>query len=184
MRDPLPKVLRSLLNADVIQFHCFTYARHFLSNCSALLGIEYRPARGGLLMMKYMGHNVHVRACHVGIDAGTVSKRLKEDPVIVQQAEWLKLFDSLGRKVVIVGYDDYEPLSGITLKLRAFKTLLTLFPHYRSKVILVQVAIELHDRRGEVMHEQYIQQVAIRSQFQCPCAALNRSPSLPPSLPF
>jgi hypothetical protein len=73
------EVLRSLLNADMIQFHCFTYARHFLSNCSALLGLEYQPARGGLLHLNYNGHHVHVRACHVGIDADTVISRLQVD---------------------------------------------------------------------------------------------------------
>ena len=153
------EVLRSLLNADMIQFHCFTYARHFLSNCSALLGMEYRPARGGLLHMNYSGHHVHVRACHVGIDANTVIKRLKEDSVAVQQGLWREQFKKMGRQVVIVGYDDLEPLSGITLKLAAFKNLLALFPQYTKTLVLVQVGIELHDRRGEVMHQDYISQV-------------------------
>jgi hypothetical protein len=66
----------------MIQFHCFTYARHFLSNCSALLGLEYQPARGGLLHLNYNGHHVHVRACHVGIDADTVISRLQVDNVV------------------------------------------------------------------------------------------------------
>ena len=46
------QVLTSLLNADFIQFHDYTYARHFLSCCSALLGLEHRPTRGGLTQVQ------------------------------------------------------------------------------------------------------------------------------------
>lgn len=83
----------------MIQFHCFTYARHFLSNCSALLGLEYQPTRGGLLHLNYNGHHVHVRACHVGIDANTATSRLSEETVLQHQKQWSDLFKSMDRQV-------------------------------------------------------------------------------------
>jgi len=158
------EILRSLLNADMIQFHCFTYARHFLSNCSTLLGIEFKPTRGGLLQLNYNGHLVHVRACHVGIDAQTVTTRLQEDKVLEQQKLWRDQFAAMGRSVIILGYDDMEPLSGINLKLNALQRLLTLFPEYQNKILLVQVGIKLYDRRGEVMHQDYIDSVTQRAK--------------------
>jgi len=50
------QILTSLLNANFIQFHDYTYARHFLSCCSALLGLEHRPTRGGLTQVNFHGH--------------------------------------------------------------------------------------------------------------------------------
>eukprot|EP00291_Cryptomonas_curvata_P000617 CAMPEP_0172180098 /NCGR_PEP_ID=MMETSP1050-20130122/17009_1 /TAXON_ID=233186 /ORGANISM="Cryptomonas curvata, Strain CCAP979/52" /LENGTH=1103 /DNA_ID=CAMNT_0012853103 /DNA_START=233 /DNA_END=3544 /DNA_ORIENTATION=+ len=153
------EILRSLLNADCIQFHCYTYARHFLSSCSTLLGLEHKPARGGMLHLVFNGHHVHVRASHVGIDADTLAVRLREDRVVQEQAAWRARFEGLGKSVVLVGYDDMEPLSGLTLKLKALQSMLALFPEYRHHTLLVQVAIPLYDSRGELMHMHYMEEV-------------------------
>ncbi|KAG6502399.1 hypothetical protein ZIOFF_042291 [Zingiber officinale] len=40
------EILKALLNCDIIGFHTFDYARHFLSCCSRILGIEYQFKRG------------------------------------------------------------------------------------------------------------------------------------------
>lgn len=40
------EILRALLNVDLIGFHTFDYARHFLSCCSWMLGLEYESKRG------------------------------------------------------------------------------------------------------------------------------------------
>lgn len=153
------EALRSLLNADFIQFHCFTYARHFLSCCSSLLGIDYRPTRGGLVNLVFNGHHVHVRASHVGIDAVTLCRRLQEERVLTEGDAWSQKFKDMNKKILLVGYDDMEPLSGITLKLRAFSAMLKLYPEYRTTAVLVQVAIPLHDSRGEMMHPEYAKEV-------------------------
>jgi len=56
-------ILRSLLNSDMIMFHCFTYARHFLTCCSRLLGLEYHAMRGGLLQLLFRGRCVFAWRC-------------------------------------------------------------------------------------------------------------------------
>jgi trehalose 6-phosphate synthase/phosphatase len=153
------QILMSLLNADFIQFHCFTYARHFLSCCSTLLGLEYRPTRGGVIHLVFNGHHCHVRASHVGIDAETLGRRLQEDIVAQEQAKWRAKFDELGKLEIMVGYDDIEPLAGLTLKLKAFRSLLQNFPEYRKSTCLVQVAIPLQDSGGRLMHSEYVDEV-------------------------
>ncbi|KAK4392655.1 putative alpha,alpha-trehalose-phosphate synthase [UDP-forming] 11 [Sesamum angolense] len=40
------EILRALLNCDLIGFHTFDYARHFLSCCSRMLGLDYQSKRG------------------------------------------------------------------------------------------------------------------------------------------
>ncbi|PNH09141.1 putative alpha,alpha-trehalose-phosphate synthase [UDP-forming] 7 [Tetrabaena socialis] len=47
------EVLRSLLNADLIGFHTFDYARHFLSCCSRMLGLEHETSRGSITIDYY-----------------------------------------------------------------------------------------------------------------------------------
>lgn len=54
------ELLRSLLNADVIGFHTFDYARHFISCCSRMLGLEHHTKRGSILMT-YYGRDVHLK---------------------------------------------------------------------------------------------------------------------------
>lgn len=53
-------MLRSLLNADVIGFHTFDYARHFLSCCSRMLGLEHRTSRGAIII-EYYGRDVGIK---------------------------------------------------------------------------------------------------------------------------
>ena len=54
------ELLRSLLSADLIGFHTFDYARHFLSCCSRLLGLEYQTSQG-TIAVQYYGRKVSVR---------------------------------------------------------------------------------------------------------------------------
>ncbi len=38
------EVLRAVLGADLIGFHTYDYARHFISSCTRILGLEVRLA--------------------------------------------------------------------------------------------------------------------------------------------
>jgi hypothetical protein len=60
--------------------------------------------------------------------------------VVQEQAAWRARFEGMGKSVVLVGYDDMEPLSGLTLKLKALQSMLALFPEYRQHTLLVQVS--------------------------------------------
>ena len=39
------EVLRAVLKADLIGFHTYDYARHFVSACTRILGLEVRAMR-------------------------------------------------------------------------------------------------------------------------------------------
>ena len=47
-------------------FHTFDYARHFLSCCSRMLGLEHVTSRGSI-MMEYYGRNVGVKILPTGV---------------------------------------------------------------------------------------------------------------------
>ena len=40
------ELLRAVLKADLIGFHTYDYARHFVSACTRILGLEGTPAGG------------------------------------------------------------------------------------------------------------------------------------------
>jgi trehalose 6-phosphate synthase/phosphatase len=153
------QILTSLLNANFIQFHDYTYARHFLSCCSTLLGLEHRPTRGGLTQVHFHGHSCYIRAAHVGIDAAALQQRMHEPGIQREIETWNERFMTRGKHVVLAGYADMDPLSGITLSLKAFRNILRENEKYRSCMLFVQVAIPLHDSRGDVMHAEYVDQI-------------------------
>ncbi|KAJ0985056.1 hypothetical protein J5N97_003412 [Dioscorea zingiberensis] len=62
------ELLRALLNADLVSFH-LDYARHFLSCCSRLLGLDYASNRGHLAI-EYYGRTVTVKIVPTGIHVG------------------------------------------------------------------------------------------------------------------
>ena len=59
VRDEL---LRGMLNADLIGFHIFEYARHFLTCCKRMLGLEYDFYPGGFLSVRDHKREVLVQA--------------------------------------------------------------------------------------------------------------------------
>ncbi|CDJ26829.1 hypothetical protein EAH_00068420, partial [Eimeria acervulina] len=70
-------ILRGMLCADLIGFHFFEYARHFLVACKRLLGLEYSFRRGGLLAIDCGGRSVFVRIGHVHIMYNALSEALQ-----------------------------------------------------------------------------------------------------------
>jgi len=57
------EVLYGLLQCDLIGFHTYDYARHFLSSCTHILGLSTTP--NGL---EFEGRFVHVGTFPIGIE--------------------------------------------------------------------------------------------------------------------
>jgi trehalose 6-phosphate synthase/phosphatase len=130
-------LLRALLNCDVVGFHTFDYARHFLSCCSRMLGLMYESQRGSL-GIDYSGRKVAIKICPTGINTQRLRRGLAQWP----EAIWRRgeLVAQFAGKTVLVGVDDLDVFKGLELKLRAFEALLEAHPELRSKAVLVQVA--------------------------------------------
>ncbi|KAF8730149.1 hypothetical protein HU200_017120 [Digitaria exilis] len=133
VRDDL---VRALLNADLVGFHTFDYARHFLSACSRLLGLDYQSKRG-YIGIEYYGRTVTVKILPVGIDMGqlrSVVSAPETGDVVRRVAETYK-----GRRLMI-GVDDVDLFKGIGLKFLAMEQLLVDHPELRGRAVLVQIA--------------------------------------------
>ncbi|GAY48453.1 hypothetical protein CUMW_111760 [Citrus unshiu] len=129
------EILKSLLNSDLIGFHTFDYARHFLSSCSRMLGLNYESKRG-YIGLDYFGRTVSIKILPVGIHMGQFESIMSLDVTGQKVKELKEKFDG---KIVILGVDDMDLFKGISLKFLAMGQLLEQHPDLRGKVVLVQI---------------------------------------------
>ncbi|KAI4385056.1 hypothetical protein MLD38_003123 [Melastoma candidum] len=99
------EILKGLLNADVIGFHTFDYARHFLSCCSRMLGLEYQSKRG-YIGLEYYGRTIGMKIMPVGVHMGrriaSVMRPAYEEHTLAEIAHQFE------GKIVLLGVDDLD----------------------------------------------------------------------------
>lgn len=146
------ELLRALLNSDLIGFHTFDYARHFLSCCSRMLGLTYESKRG-YIGLEYYGRTVSIKILPVGIHMGQLQSVLSQPETEAKVAELIKQFSDKGR-TMLLGVDDMDIFKGISLKLLAMEQLLLQHPECQGKVVLVQIANPARGRGKDVKEVQ------------------------------
>nr|GMD21729.1 probable alpha,alpha-trehalose-phosphate synthase [UDP-forming] 9 [Ipomoea batatas] len=129
------EILKGLLNCDLIGFHTFDYARHFLSCCSRMLGLDYESKRGHI-GLDYFGRTVYIKILPVGIHMGRLESVLNQPSTFDKVKEIQEQFKG---KKVILGVDDMDIFKGISLKLLAFEQLLQQHQDLQGKLVLVQI---------------------------------------------
>ena len=129
------ELLRGLLNCDLIGFHTFDYARHFLSCCCRMLGLEYESKRGHIAL-DYLGRTVFLKILPIGVQMGRLESVLN----LPATAEKLKeIQEKYQGKKVILGVDDMDIFKGLSLKILAFEHLLQQYPSMLGKIVLIQI---------------------------------------------
>ncbi|TGO64983.1 hypothetical protein BOTNAR_0082g00250 [Botryotinia narcissicola] len=126
-------LLLSVLHCDLIGFHTYDYARHFLSSCSRILETQTTP-NGVEFRVKY----VTVSAFPIGIDPEKFIETLKKPKVEERIAQLERKFEGVK---LIVGVDRLDYIKGVPQKLHALEVFLTEHPEWIGKVVLVQVAV-------------------------------------------
>jgi len=143
-RDDL---LRGMLNADQVGFHLFEYARHFLTSCRRLLGLNY-----GMVPDTYGGHNlaiecngrhVTVTSIHAGISPTALNHILSRRTTIDQT---LQIQNQFKNKIIFCAIDRLESLKGIPLKMLGLERFLMRCPQWVGKIVLIQVGISAFER--------------------------------------
>lgn len=127
------ELLLSVLAADLIGFHTYDYARHFVSACSRILGFEGTPEG-----VEDNGNFTRVAAFPIGIDPGRFTNALETERVQAHVNELRQRFQ--GRKVML-GVDRLDMIKGIPQKLLGFEKFLSEHPEWRDRVLLVQIAV-------------------------------------------
>ncbi|KAG0616367.1 hypothetical protein M758_5G109400 [Ceratodon purpureus] len=127
------ELLKAVLTADLIGFHTYDYARHFVSACTRILGLEGTPEG-----VEDQGKLTRVAAFPIGIDPERFIQALETEQVKQHVKELMRFF--AGRKVML-GVDRLDMIKGIPQKLLAFEMFLEKNPEWREKVMLVQIAV-------------------------------------------
>ena len=147
---PRKELLEGLLGADLLGFHTYDYARHFLSACERLLGLTTEPDA-----VDNKGVFVQVGIYPFGIDADTFRTAMKQS-MVQELRDDLK--ESLAGKKVIVGVDRLDYIKGIPHKLLAVEHFLETHPEWIGRVVLLQVTTpslacteEYHSFRSEIL---------------------------------
>lgn len=128
------EILKGLLGADLIGFHVYDYARHFLSSCLRLLGVTSHQG-----VLEYEGRSIKTDAYPIGIDYDKFRKTLGS-PATKKSIE--SLDDMYGKDIkLILSIDRLDYSKGIPQRLEAFRILLHDYPQWRGKVKLQMVAV-------------------------------------------
>ncbi|KAK5446435.1 Trehalose-6-P synthase/phosphatase complex synthase subunit [Exophiala xenobiotica] len=127
------EILLGVLHCDLIGFHTYDYARHFLSSCSRILGLTTTPNG-----VEFEGKVVTVGAFPIGIDPDKFTEGLKKEKV---QKRIQALEERFKGIKLIVGVDRLDYIKGVPQKLHALEVFLTDHPEWIGKVVLVQVAV-------------------------------------------
>lgn len=127
------ELLRSVLAADLVGFHTYDYARHFVSACTRILGLEGTPEG-----VEDQGRLTRVAAFPIGIDSDRFIRALEVREVQEHIKDLKERFS--GRKVML-GVDRLDMIKGIPQKLLAFEKFLEENPQWRDKVVLLQIAV-------------------------------------------
>lgn len=122
-----------MLNSDLIGFHTYDYARHFLSSCTRILGLSTMPNG-----VDFEGRYAHVGTFPIGIDPEKFAEGLQEQSVINRIQTLREKFKGVK---LIVGVDRLDYIKGVPQKLHALEVFLSEHPEWIGKVVLVQVAV-------------------------------------------
>ncbi|MQL90071.1 hypothetical protein Taro_022635 [Colocasia esculenta] len=161
------EILRALLNCDLIGFHTFDYARHFLSCCSRMLGIDYESKRG-YIGLEYYGRTVSIKILPVGIDMGQLGTVIRSPEAGDKIQDLMEQFQD---RTVLLGVDDMDMFKGISLKFLAMGQLLADHPEWRGRAVLVQITNPARSKGKDVQEvhdEMHMVASKINSQFGMP----------------
>ncbi|KAG8366175.1 hypothetical protein BUALT_Bualt17G0049300 [Buddleja alternifolia] len=161
------EILKGLLNSDLIGFHTFDYARHFLSCCGRMLGLDYESKRGHI-GLDYFGRTVYIKILPIGIHMGRL------ESVLNLPSTWNKIKEireQFKGKKLILGVDDMDIFKGISLKLLAFEQLLLQHREMQGKLVLVQIVNPARSSGKDVQEakrETYSTAKRINEIYGCP----------------
>ncbi|KAG1899422.1 glycosyltransferase family 20 protein [Suillus fuscotomentosus] len=127
------EILLGVLFCDLIGFHTYDYARHFLSSCTRILGLPTMPNG-----VEFEGRLAHVGTFPIGIEPASFIKNLEKESVKSRIAQLEQRFNGVK---VIVGVDRLDYIKGVPQKLHALELFLTQHPEWIGKVVLVQLAV-------------------------------------------
>ena len=125
------ELLRGVLGADLVGFHTYDYARHFLSAVRRILGYDH-----ALGVIQTQTRTVQVDVFPMGIDYDRYADAGERESV-QKIATDLRTWHSGQRLILSIDRLDYS--KGIPERLRSFERLLAQHPQWRERVSLLMI---------------------------------------------
>ncbi len=125
------ELLTGLLGADLVGFHTYDYARHFLSSIRRILAAEHHMAQ-----VRFDNRMIKVDAFPMGIDYEKYSTAVDLPEVRTERA---RVREQVTTPKLILSVDRLDYSKGIPLRLRAFHRFLERYPEYREHVTLMLI---------------------------------------------
>jgi len=138
------EILSGLLGADLIGFHTYDYATHFLNSASRIFGLEQHLGK-----IHIGSRLVQVDTFPMGINYEKFSKAVEDKDV---KDEIKKTRQKVGQSKIVLSIDRMDYTKGIIQRLEAFDLFLTRYPKYKGKVTLILVTVP--SRTGVEYYQQ------------------------------
>lgn len=136
------EIVAGLLGADLIGFHTYDYARHFISAVKRLLGYEVE-----FNQIKLEDRHVYIDVFPMGIDYEKFEKtalEIQSMPIQERSKEHQdidRFLLSMPDRKLVLSIDRLDYTKGIPERLKAFRYFLTKYPEYREKVSLLMLTV-------------------------------------------
>ena len=127
------EIVRGLLGANVIGFHTYDYARHFISAVLRTLGIHMRE---GIAQLD--GHRAEVGTFPIGIDTEAWRKLAVSRAAENSSRE---LRSHFGDRRILLGVERLDYTKGIPHRIRAIGRFFEKYPEYIGNVVFVQAGV-------------------------------------------
>ncbi len=127
------EILKALTKADLVGFHTYSYAKHFLESVRYILGYE----------CSFNNIKTENRICRVdyfpmGIDCQRFTQAFKNKKV---KEKIYKIKNKIGKRTIILSIDRLDYTKGICQRLKAFNLFLNQFPQFKKNVTLFLVVV-------------------------------------------
>jgi trehalose 6-phosphate synthase/phosphatase len=126
-------LVKSMLGADLIGFHTYEYAQHFLSTVQMIEGLQHRQFN-----LLHKNRNIRVGVFPISIDYEKFDRALT-DPEIAGEKKRLRQFYE--DKKIIFSVDRLDYTKGIIYRLKGFAHFLNHYPEWNGKIVFILVAV-------------------------------------------
>lgn len=126
-------LIRSLLGADLIGFHTYDYARHFLNSVQMIQGLQQKQ-----FVLQYENRKVKIDVFPISIDFDKFDLAYS-DPVIA--SERIKIKQLYAGKKIIFSVDRLDYTKGIVYRLKGFAEFLKRNPEWKERIVFLLIAV-------------------------------------------
>lgn len=126
-------IIEGLMGADLLGFHVYDYARHFISSCNRILGTSSEQG-----VIEHQGRRVKIDVFPIGIDYKKFRDTLSEPET---KKEIAVLDERYGKQRIILSVDRLDYSKGIMKRLQAYELFLARHPHLHRTVTLMMIAV-------------------------------------------